>query len=126
MKDYRFTGTSDLTQSLPWVKSLPNVRKWVCVKLSGSRTSARHKCKLFVPLGPSPLIDRLISNLTMDNRIEIANVLEKEGVKLASNQVEYSLLRQLPETTGLLAECKKRDIALLACKFLFVMGWEII
>jgi diketogulonate reductase-like aldo/keto reductase len=48
-------------------------------------------------------------------RIEMANVLEKEGVKLASNQVEYSLLRQLPETSGLLEECKKRDIALLAC-----------
>jgi diketogulonate reductase-like aldo/keto reductase len=48
----------------------------------------------------------------------MAEVLEKEGVKLASNQVEYNLLRQLPETSGLLAECKKRDIALLACTYL--------
>jgi aryl-alcohol dehydrogenase-like predicted oxidoreductase len=53
--------------------------------------------------------------LTVKHRIEMANVLEKEGVKLASNQVEYSLLRQHPETSGLHEECKKRDIALLAC-----------
>ena len=42
--------------------------------------------------------------------------LEKHGLKLASNQVEFSLLRKLPETSGLLAEMEKRDIRLLACE----------
>jgi len=42
--------------------------------------------------------------------------LEKHGLKLASNQVEFSLLRKMPETSGLLAEMEKRDIRLLACE----------
>ena len=46
----------------------------------------------------------------------MANVLAEYDVKLASNQVEYSLLRLNPETSGLVEEMKKRDIALLACE----------
>lgn len=46
----------------------------------------------------------------------MANELAKYDIKIASNQVEYSLLRQLPETSGLFAEMKKRNIALLACE----------
>lgn len=44
------------------------------------------------------------------------DVLKKHGVQLASNQVEYSLLRTLPEDSGLFAAMKERNIALLACK----------
>jgi diketogulonate reductase-like aldo/keto reductase len=44
------------------------------------------------------------------------DVLKKHGVQLASNQVEYSLLRTLPEDSGLFTAMKERNIALLACK----------
>lgn len=39
--------------------------------------------------------------------------LQKHGIQLASNQVEFSLLRRIPETSGLIAECHKRGIAVL-------------
>jgi len=39
--------------------------------------------------------------------------LQKHGIQLASNQVEFSLLRRTPETSGLIAECHKRGIAVL-------------
>ena len=42
--------------------------------------------------------------------------MDEYGIKLASNQVEYSILRQLPEKSGLLAEMKNRNITLLACE----------
>lgn len=43
------------------------------------------------------------------------DILQSHGVQLASNQVEYSLLRTLPEDSGLFAAMKERGIALLAC-----------
>lgn len=45
------------------------------------------------------------------------DLLKERGIPLASNQVEFSLLRKRPETTGLLEEAKKRGIAILACSF---------
>mmetsp|Transcript_96853 Transcript_96853/g.141672 ORF Transcript_96853/g.141672 Transcript_96853/m.141672 type:complete len:165 (-) Transcript_96853:271-765(-) len=44
----------------------------------------------------------------------IYKVLEKKGIPLASNQVEFSLLRQLPETGGLLSACKDLGVGILA------------
>nr|XP_018263128.1 auxin-induced protein [Kwoniella dejecticola CBS 10117]OBR85286.1 auxin-induced protein [Kwoniella dejecticola CBS 10117] len=55
-----------------------------------------------------------VSNFSKDELIEFSDVLAKHNVKLASNQIEYNLLRQGPEKNGLLAEMKKRDIACLA------------
>lgn len=52
----------------------------------------------------------------MRNRIKFSDLLGAHGVPLASNQVEFSLLRLLPEKSGLLEEMKKRNIAMLACK----------
>jgi hypothetical protein len=46
----------------------------------------------------------------------MSDELQKHGVKLASNQVEFSLLRSRALTSGLLDEMNKRDIRLLACK----------
>ena len=51
---------------------------------------------------------------TLTPRIQMHDLLKKEGVQLASNQVEFSLLRRLPETSGLLAAMKERNIACLA------------
>ena len=41
-------------------------------------------------------------------------VLAKRNVPLASNQVEFSLLRRSPEFNGLLAVCKQLDVAVIA------------
>ncbi len=40
--------------------------------------------------------------------------LQARGVRLASNQVRYSLLDRAPEHTGLLAQCHELDIRLIA------------
>jgi len=45
--------------------------------------------------------------------IKMYDCLQKHGIQLASNQVEFSLLRRSPETSGLIAECHKRNIAVL-------------
>ncbi|KAJ4424576.1 hypothetical protein N0V82_000706 [Gnomoniopsis sp. IMI 355080] len=55
-----------------------------------------------------------VSNYSKDEMIRMDEALKKKGLRLASNQVEFSLLRTLPETSGLLAECKKRGIVLMA------------
>ncbi|KAJ4389392.1 hypothetical protein N0V93_006860 [Gnomoniopsis smithogilvyi] len=55
-----------------------------------------------------------VSNYSKDEMIRMDEALKKKGMRLASNQVEFSLLRTLPETSGLLAECKKRGIVLMA------------
>ncbi len=53
-----------------------------------------------------------------------ADVLAKYDVPLASNQVEFSLLRQLPQTSGLLAEMKKRKYR-FACLYAFPQTRQI-
>ncbi|KAL7421887.1 hypothetical protein Q5752_003659 [Cryptotrichosporon argae] len=55
-----------------------------------------------------------VSNFSKDEVIRMADILESHGVKLASNQVEFSLLRKCPKTSGLLAAMKERGIACLA------------
>ena len=40
--------------------------------------------------------------------------LAKRGVPLATNQIEYSLLRTMPESNGLLGACKELGVAVLA------------
>lgn len=54
-----------------------------------------------------------VSNYSTAETIKVYDCLQKHGIQLASNQVEYSLLRRTPETSGLIAECHKRNIAIL-------------
>jgi diketogulonate reductase-like aldo/keto reductase len=54
-----------------------------------------------------------VSNYSTADTIKMYDCLQKHGIQLASNQVEYSLLRRTPETSGLIAECHKRGIAIL-------------
>ncbi|CAF0841945.1 unnamed protein product [Adineta ricciae] len=54
-----------------------------------------------------------VSNYSTDEMIKMYDCLQKHGIQLASNQIEYSLLRRLPETSGHIAECHKRGIAVL-------------
>ncbi|KUI60874.1 hypothetical protein VP1G_08081 [Cytospora mali] len=55
-----------------------------------------------------------VSNYSKDEMIKMDEALKKRGLRLASNQVEFSLLRTLPEKSGLLEECRKRGILLMA------------
>jgi aryl-alcohol dehydrogenase-like predicted oxidoreductase len=55
-----------------------------------------------------------VSNYSKDEMVKMDEALKKRGMRLASNQVEFSLLRTLPEKSGLLDECKKRGIVLMA------------
>jgi diketogulonate reductase-like aldo/keto reductase len=54
-----------------------------------------------------------ISNYSTADTIKMYDCLQKHGIQLASNQVEFSLLRRSPETSGLINECHKRGIAVL-------------
>lgn len=54
-----------------------------------------------------------VSNYSTSEMIEMYECLKKHGIQLASNQVEFSILRRTPETSGHIAECHKRGIAVL-------------
>jgi diketogulonate reductase-like aldo/keto reductase len=54
-----------------------------------------------------------VSNYSTEEMIKMYDCLQKHGIQLASNQVEYSILRRLPETSGHIAECHKRGVAVL-------------
>lgn len=55
-----------------------------------------------------------VSNYSQTDMIRMYDALATEGVPLASNQIEFSLLRHLPETSGLLAAAHERSIVPLA------------
>ena len=63
-----------------------------------------HSAKLVKAVG--------VSNYSEGETRAIHAALAKRGIRLATNQVEYSLLRTLPETSGLLRTCQ----ALAACR----------
>ncbi len=55
-----------------------------------------------------------VSNYSAKEMGSIDDALRERGLRLATNQVEYSLLRRMPETGGLLAPCRDRGVRLLA------------
>lgn len=55
-----------------------------------------------------------VSNFSLEQMLEIHAALATRGVPLASNQVEFSILRQLPLQNGMLTECKRLGVQLLA------------
>lgn len=55
-----------------------------------------------------------VSNYSTREMIKMHAALAERDLPLASNQVEYSLLRRIPETGGLLAACRERGVVLLA------------
>lgn len=55
-----------------------------------------------------------VSNYSEAELRAIHAALKKRGVSLATNQVEFSLLRKLPEANGMLAACKELGVTLLA------------
>ncbi|KAK6353592.1 hypothetical protein TWF696_005555 [Orbilia brochopaga] len=55
-----------------------------------------------------------VSNFNKEQMIQMHDALAKYGVPLASNQIEFNLLRRIPESSGLLAACHERNIVPLA------------
>ena len=55
-----------------------------------------------------------VSNFNAEQMRKAAARLERHGVKLAANQVEYSLMNREPETNGVLEACKNLDASLVA------------
>lgn len=55
-----------------------------------------------------------VSNYSVKETRSIASALRKCGMQLATNQIEFSLLRRSPETSGLLAACKELGVVPLA------------
>jgi len=55
-----------------------------------------------------------VSNYTASQMKRTQAILNQYGISLATNQVEYSLLRNDPETNGVLAACKELGVTLLA------------
>ena len=55
-----------------------------------------------------------VSNYSVKETRSMAAELDKLGLRLATNQIEYSLLRRRPETGGLLAACAELGVVPLA------------
>ena len=55
-----------------------------------------------------------VSNYSVGETRSIHAELAKRGVALGSNQIEFSLLRRMPETGGLLATCRELGVIPLA------------
>ncbi len=55
-----------------------------------------------------------VSNYSVRETSEIASALAARGLALATNQIEFSLLRRAPETSGLLATCAELGVLPLA------------
>ena len=54
-----------------------------------------------------------VSNYNVDQMQRAHDRLASHGIKLASNQVEYSLFQRAPETNGVLQACRDLDITLI-------------
>ena len=55
-----------------------------------------------------------VSNYSVRETRSMAAALESRGMRLATNQIEFSLLRRSPETSGLLAACADLGVLPLA------------
>lgn len=51
-----------------------------------------------------------VANYSADDVAEMADALAEHGVPLGAQQVEFSVLRRLPETEGEMAECRRRGV----------------
>lgn len=55
-----------------------------------------------------------VSNYSASQMRRTRTVLERHGGRLASNQVEYSLIQRAPERNGVLQACREMDVRLIA------------
>ncbi len=68
--------------------------------------AAAHQARLVEAVG--------VSNYSPTETRSMAGELEQRGLRLATNQIEFSLLRRAPETSGLLATCAELGVLPLA------------
>jgi len=68
--------------------------------------AAAHEAGLLKAIG--------VSNYSLRETRAMDRALRARGLRLASNQIEFSLLRRTPETSGLLAGCRELGVVLLA------------
>ena len=81
----------------------------------------------FSLLGITTLVDRLaelaqagrvravgVSNFSASQMYVAAERLDRYGIPLAANEVQFSLFHRDPERNGVLAACRKLDVALIA------------
>jgi aryl-alcohol dehydrogenase-like predicted oxidoreductase len=55
-----------------------------------------------------------VSNFSADQMRRVADILARSNIRLAANEVSYSLLNRKAETNGVLDACKELDVALVA------------
>ncbi|KAI8876828.1 Aldo/keto reductase [Backusella circina FSU 941] len=55
-----------------------------------------------------------VSNYSLDEIKRMHAALQKRGIQLASNQISYSLVRTIPEKSGLIKLCHELGVAILA------------
>ena len=55
-----------------------------------------------------------VSNFSADQMRRIADLLARQNIRLAANEVSYSLLNRKADTNGVLEACKELDVALVA------------
>jgi aryl-alcohol dehydrogenase-like predicted oxidoreductase len=55
-----------------------------------------------------------VSNYSAKETAAMSDALQRRGLRLATNQIEFSLLRRSPETNGLLATCAELGVVPLA------------
>lgn len=55
-----------------------------------------------------------VSNYGLDEIKEMHQALKQQGIQLASNQISYSLIRTIPEKSGLIKLCHELGVAILA------------
>lgn len=53
-----------------------------------------------------------VANYSKEDMLQMRDELAKYNIPLATNQVEFNVLRRFPETSGLLETCKKEGIIL--------------
>ncbi|ORX90770.1 putative oxidoreductase, partial [Basidiobolus meristosporus CBS 931.73] len=55
-----------------------------------------------------------VSNYSINDTARMYDALKKRGIQLATNQIEFSLLRRYPETSGLIRACQEMGVEVLA------------
>lgn len=93
---------------LPWVH-LYQIHGPISVRSHAAMAEALaavHRARLVKAVG--------VSNYSEKEMRAIHAELAKGGIPLATNQIEYSLLRTMPEANGLLAACKELGVVVLA------------
>jgi aryl-alcohol dehydrogenase-like predicted oxidoreductase len=93
---------------LPWVH-LYQIHGPISLRshaATAAALAAAHRAGLVKAVG--------VSNYSEKEMRAIHAELAKHGIALATNQIEYSLLRTMPESTGLLRACKELGVVVLA------------